>query len=536
MTSPSGGLPVDRGGGGADNGVSGLRMAELMAALSLAIDLGVGYGTEWVMKTCLVSVRLGRALGLPETRLRNAYYLSLLRHVGCTATSSWAADFFGDELALADGFRYDLGDKAEAFTFMLGYVGRGKPLLRRAAMVARLMAAGSGAARESSATHCEIAERLAETLGFDAEIVRACGQINERWDGKGSPGKAKGEGLAEEVRIVHLAQDAVTLHGAGGMQAVREAVRKRSGRLYDPRMAEAFLRDADGLLGALAVEPVWDAVMDAEPGRRFRIPEERFDSAAEAVADFADMKSPFLLGHSRGVAALACAAARACGLAEQEAAAIRRAGLLHDVGRVGVSCAIWDKPGPLSDGEWEKVRMHAYFTERILSRSPALARLGEMASSSHERLDGGGYPRRSPSAQQTIGSRLLAAADVYRALIEDRPYRPALSPSGAAEELRREAALGKLDSKAVEAILSAAGHRSRPPKAEPSGLSDREIEVIRLMARGLSNRDMGKRLFISPKTVGHHVQHIYGKIGVSTRAAAALYAVQNELLEIRDGG
>jgi HD-GYP domain-containing protein (c-di-GMP phosphodiesterase class II) len=208
---------------------------------------------------------------------------------------------------------------------------------------------------------------------------------------------------------------------------------------------------------------------------------------------------------------------------------VRRAGLLHDLGRVGVSNAIWDKPGPLSEAERERVRLHPYFTERALARSARLAELGAIGAAHHERLDGSGYHRALPAAMLSLPARLLAAADVFQALIEPRPHRPAYAAEGAAEIVRGEAAAGRLDADAVDAVLTAAG---RPParRERPAGLSEREVEVLRLLARGLTNRQMAAQLGLSAKTVGRHVEHIYGKAGVSSRAAAALFAVENGLV------
>jgi HD-GYP domain-containing protein (c-di-GMP phosphodiesterase class II) len=255
----------------------------------------------------------------------------------------------------------------------------------------------------------------------------------------------------------------------------------------------------------------------------------------EVVADFADLKSPFTIGHSRGVAALAASAAQQCGMSGGEVAAVRRAALLHDLGRVGVSAGIWNKPGRLTDSEWERVRLHPYYTERILTRSAALAPLGALAALHHERLDGSGYHRQLPPAQLPPSARILAAADVYHALTEPRPHRQAYTPDAAAAVVRREVEAGRLDHESVNAVLSAAGHRVRPVRREwPGGLSEREVEVLRLLARGLSNRQMALVLSISEKTVSHHIQHIYDKLDVSTRPAATLFAMRHGLLSPLD--
>jgi HD-GYP domain-containing protein (c-di-GMP phosphodiesterase class II) len=257
----------------------------------------------------------------------------------------------------------------------------------------------------------------------------------------------------------------------------------------------------------------------------------QFDTACQALADFAAIKSPYTLGHSPGVAALASAAARISGLGAAEALALWRAGLLHDLGRVGISAGVWTKPGPLTAREWEQVRLHPYYTERILARPPAFATIGALAALHQERLDGSGYHRRLPASLLSPAARLLAAADVYRALLEPRPHRPARTPDAAAAELARATQAGGLDPDAVRCVLAAAGQQMKLARpARPAQLTERELEVLRLIARGHSIKQMAQQLTISPKTVDTHIQHIYEKIGVSTRAGATLFAIEHHVL------
>lgn len=192
---------------------------------------------------------------------------------------------------------------------------------------------------------------------------------------------------------------------------------------------------------------------------------------------------------------------------------------------------VWDRPGPLSDGGWERVRLHPYFTARILGRSSVLEPYATLAASHHERLDGSGYHRGCGPRDLDLPARILGAADAYSAMTEERPHRPGLAPEAAAAALERQAGEGRLDGDAVHLVLSAAGRPADPPRRPiPAGLTEREAEVLGLLARGLSNREMGARLGISPKTVGHHIAHIYGKIGVSTRPGATLFAVEHDLV------
>jgi HD-GYP domain-containing protein (c-di-GMP phosphodiesterase class II) len=231
------------------------------------------------------------------------------------------------------------------------------------------------------------------------------------------------------------------------------------------------------------------------------------------------------------VAALAEQAADWLGLAATEVAALRRAALLHDLGRAGVPNGIWERAGPLSSVDWERVRLHAYHTERILARSPILAPLAPIAGMHHERQDGSGYHRQARAAAIPLPARLLAAADVYQALRQARPHRAARPALVAADCLLAEARSGRLDDQAVAAVLAAAGHPApRPRRSWPCELTDREVDVLRLVARGCSTRQIAQQLVISPKTADHHIQHVYAKIGVSTRAAATMFALEHDLL------
>jgi DNA-binding CsgD family transcriptional regulator len=271
-----------------------------------------------------------------------------------------------------------------------------------------------------------------------------------------------------------------------------------------------------------AVEPAdsWDAALACAP------PSPALDGAALdesllVLADFSDLKSPWTSGHSRGVAALA---RDACGPAAEAAA------LVHDLGRVAVPNSIWDKPGPLTTDEYDRVETHALVTDQLLRRVPYTKTISGCAASAHERIDGSGYHRRVNGAHLDEAQRVIAAADCYQAMTSDRPHRAALAPTEAARELRAMSSAGRLDGEAVERVLAAAGHRraARPPL--PAGLTAREAEVLRLLSLGLTTREVADRLVISAKTADHHVQHIYTKIGVSTRGAAALFSIEHGIL------
>jgi len=513
-----------------------LRLAELMAALSIATDLGMGQPMEYAMTTCIVAVRLGEAAGLSDAELRDAYYEALLRYIGCNADTYWAASIVGDELALrADFAKIDSADNLRILGMLLRYMRQanaGANPLQMVQAIAQNFSQLPQMATSFFPGHCEVAQRLATRLGFPESFVQTVGQLYARWDGKGVPA-LKGEAISPAMLVVGLAQDAVTFYHLGGVEAATAMARQRRGGAHSPKLVEIFCAQATQLLAGLDAEPTWQAVLMLEPGAQRTLNETEFDNACEAIADYTDIKSPYFLNHSRHVAELAARAAEQCGLPMSDVKMIRCAGYLHDIGKVGISAGIWGKSGSLNDREWEKVRLHPYYTERVLARPPELARIGVLAALHHERLDGSGYFRGLTATSLPPAARILATANTYCALTELRSHRPARLLELAAEELKREARAGRLDGDIVNAVLAAAGQRAPSVKKEVvAGLSEREVEVLRLLARGHSTKQIAQTLVISPKTADHHIQHIYTKIGVSTRAGATLYALEHDLLMI----
>jgi HD-GYP domain-containing protein (c-di-GMP phosphodiesterase class II) len=519
-------------------GDSGVCLAELIAALSLGTDLGIGQPMEHVLRECVLALGLGERFKLDESDRLVVYYTALLAWVGCHADSYEQARWFGDDItARADVYSADLIGINKA-RFVMRHLGAGEEPVRRARTALEFVVSGREAMESMHSTHCLIAGDLASRLGLGEPVRDALLQVFERWDGKGTPGLLAGAAISRPVRLVQVADVVEVFHRVGGVDAAVAVARERSGRQFDPTVVACFCDGARELLEPLADATSWDTVIEAQPGLRQTLSNAEFDAALEAIADFADLKSPYTMGHSRAVADLAAEAGRLCGLAEHELRALRRAGLVHDLGRLGVSNAIWDKRAALSAVERERVRLYPYLTERILSASSVLAPLGSLAGQHRERLDGSGYPRGLQASMLSPSARVLAAADVYRAMVEPRPHRAARSAPEAAEELRVEAREGRLDGEAVDAVLRAAGHEITRRAERPSGLTSREVEVLRLLARGLLNKEIARRLEISPKTVGNHVEHIYAKIGVSSRAAAGLFATEHGLLElgVRIGG
>lgn len=501
-----------------------LRLAELMAALSLATDLGMGQPMEQALRTSLIAVELADRLGLDRDDISEVMYVALLRFLGCTADAhEFAAMVGGDDIGVRAAIAPALGGSDREFVAqVMPKVGAGSGPFRRARLLAGLMTTGRSRGREGVRAHCEVGERLAVRLGLSTGVQRGLADAFEHWNGKGIPKGSEGNEIHLSARIVFVARDAEVLHRQGGLESVNAALRARSGQAYDPSIAGTFLEFSGEVMEAIQTPSPWQAVLQREPEPYPWVPESRLDSVLEAFADFVDLKSPCMAGHSRGVAALVATAG----------GNLQRAALVHDLGRLSVPNAIWDKPASLTDGEWERVRLHPYYSERILQRSSLLKPLAIAVGMHHERLDGSGYHRGSKRTEIPHEARVLAAADAYQAMTQSRPFRPALSKERATEELENEARRGKLDIDAIHTVLTSAGHQTRSVHPIlPAGLSEREVEVLRLLCRGGTKKDVAALLKIAPATVDHHVRHIYEKVGVASRAGATLFAVENQLLE-----
>ena len=505
-------------------------MAELVAAVSLASDLGLGQPMGHLVRSCRLGLRLAGSVGLSEQERAVVYYVALLGWVGCHAESHEQAAWFGDEIAMkADRYEVDMVGRA-GISFVLRHVGGGSSPVRRARMLPPLIASGGKVAGAYEGTHCQLAGQVAVGLGLDVEVRDALAHVFERWDGKGRPEGLRGEQVAVAARIVQLAGVVERHRREGGVDAAVEVARQRRGTQFAPALVDRLCLEPEQMLAGLDAVTSWDELIDAEPALQPVMSERQLEQALEAIADLADLKSPYTTGHSRGVAEIVSDAARHCGFSVEQAAELRGAALVHDLGRLGVSSAVWDKPGPLSAAEFERVRMFPYFTQRMFSQSARLAPLAEIGAQHLERLDGSGYPRGSSGAALSPAARLLAAADAYQALLEPRAHRPEYSPTEAVRVLGEEVRAGRLDGDAVHAVLGAAGHRVARRREWPAGLTAREVEVLALAAQGHSNKEIAERLAISPKTVSNHLEHIYIKIGCSSRAEASLFAMQHGLL------
>jgi HD-GYP domain-containing protein (c-di-GMP phosphodiesterase class II) len=475
-------------------------------------------------------MRLGERLGLDAETASQTYYACLLFYVGCTADAEINAELFRDETALLTYFTPAMfGSQREAIAGIMRALappGSAPPV--RAAQIARRLPKAVRGHRRHLVAICEVARMLTDRLGLPVSLQALWADLTERWDGKGEPGRLEQDEIPLPLRIVHVARDAAFQHLLGGEAFAARVVRERAGAAFDPEIAGLLAQEPGELLALDAGASAWEEVLACEPFPPRRLRPEGVDRALAAMGDFADLISPYLVGHSAGVAQLAAAAGRRCGFDAAAVAGVRRAGFVHDVGRVAVPARIWQKPGALTPDEWERVRLHAYHSERVLTRSASLAGLAPTASAHHERCDGSGYHRGADVAALDPPARLLAAADAYHAMTEPRPHRDPLPPEAAADALAQEARAGRLDPDAVGAVLVAAG-QTVPRLERPAGLTEREAEVVGLLTRGLQTKQVGQLLGISAKTADRHLQNAYGKIGVSTRAAAALFAMEHGL-------
>jgi len=507
-----------------------VRLAEVAAVLAMAADLGLGLPMEHAVRACLLSTELGRRAGLGREELSDLYYLTLLRMLGCTVDSGYYAELFGDEVAFSrDTQHLDYGDPDGFGRWVMESFAVGRPADERQRMIGKLFGYTPDQRRAALAGHCEVARMLASRLGLAGAVADGLGYVFERWDGTGVPDGVAGEALPLVVRVMSLANELEVHHRLGGPDAAVAMAAKRSGGAFDPAIVEVFCSDPGGILAVIGRPSLWEDLLAAEPEPHRVTGEEGLVEGGRVMGDFADQKSAFFAGHSAQVADLAVAAAGRLGLAPAQQRTLRFAALAHDLGRVAVSTAIWDKPGRLTDAERESVRLHSYYSERMLAKVAVLAEAARLAGAHHERCDGSGYHRGSRT--QSVLSCVLAAADAYVAMRHARAWRPAFDPGRAGAELRTLAGEGRLEPAAVNAVLAAAGDTGpRVRRQWPAGLTDREVDVLRRIAAGDSIQQAAAGLFLAPKTVDFHLQNIYAKTGVTTRAGATLFAVQNGLL------
>lgn len=508
---------------------SPVRTAELASAVCLASDLAMGFPWGHGLEATVATMRLCELADADAATRRQAYYLSLLTFAGCTADAAVKARIFGGPAteALAGVI---WGGRREQMTGVLRTLpAPGSSWVGAVSQVGvGLPRAIAHRPRELLAL-CEVAQHVSRHLGLGTDVAEAFGYLTERWDGHGVLGRGRATELPIALRIALVARDGAYHAAAGGTAHAAEVLTHRAGRAHDPRVAGLLAHDHPDVLAGPGDRAVQDVVLDLEPGPPLQLGAERLDDAVAVLGELADVISPTTAGRSAQVAQVAADAAQLLGLGTADVDRVRRAARLQDVGRIGVPARVWDQPGALTPADGEQMRLHPYRTERICSASPFLRPLGEDARCHHERLDGSGYHRGVGASDLGPRARILMAAEEWCVARDAGPRGAGLDGDAAARQLADDVERDRLDADAVAAVVEAAGWRP-PPVRRPAGLTEQEVRVLTLVARGHATKQVARVLRISPKTADQHLQHVYRKIGTSSRAAAALYASEHGLL------
>jgi HD-GYP domain-containing protein (c-di-GMP phosphodiesterase class II) len=504
------------------------RLSEILGALSLCTDMAAGQAPEGAVAATVLAVRLGTAMGLSHEDLTDTYYACVTRLIGCTSTAMETASVtLGDDLSV--NYAINMSDPADPDSVrraMRDHFALGAPEEDREAVTEGILEILPDLPY-MAIPHCEQAMSLTARMPIPERVPELLAHLESRWDGK-NPTKLGGEDVPLPSRIVEFAVIAELYRVAGGAAAVAELAQARSGGQFDPAVCRVVQDEGGALFEGFDSASVWDLYLETEPGIVRRVTRDDVRDIALAFADFVDNKSGWWLGHSRRVSRLATDASVAMGMAKEDSGVVEVAGLLHDIGRSAIPNGIWDKATDLTPTELRQVRLHPRHTEDVLARSPVFEGLLDAACSAHERCDGSGYHRRIRLADTRAA--LVATANVYDSLTRAQPWRPAMDTDAAADRLLEEASSGRLPPDTVRAVLEVAGHgRRRASQAYPNGLTKREVEVLGLVARGGTTAQVASELHVSSKTADKHVQSIYRKAGVRSRAAAALYAVEHGL-------
>ena len=420
-----------------------IRLSNVLAGLSYALDLTEGQREGHANRSCLIGMRIARELPLPSVQGSALFYALLMKDLGCSSNAARFAVLFAadDHRVKADLKTTDWPKALEAFRFVARNVAPGQFWLTRAFQLLGVLTRGPEGARDVVRTRCERGADIARMLGFHDDTVQSIRALDEHWDGAGQPYGLRGEQIPLLARILGLAQTAEVFFTTYGVDAAYDMAIARKGSWFDPEIVHAFLafRADVEFWRALAADDAQAQVTQLEPADRVIVADEdRLDRVAEAFALVIDAKSPWTFQHSRGVAATAVAIAEVMGYADEQVREIRRAALLHDIGKLGVSSVILDKPGPLTDEEFRAMRRHPVATREILVRTGCFRHLASAAASHHERLDGKGYDLGLDRSSLPMLARVLCTADVCDALRASRPYRPSMPIERVLDLMRRE--------------------------------------------------------------------------------------------------
>ena len=511
-----------------------LRMAEILAAFSLATDLGSGKSMGHAIRACYLGMQIADELRLSTLEQAELYYSFLLMHSGCAALSMALSPVIkGDELtAIGDITLRDDSNILEVLRWLMQVVSPDAPLPTRILNIVRALLHGKG--DESIRGACEVATRVAQRLDMPPGVQKAVRHYLERWDGKGPYG-LRGSDIPLNARILHLSLKAEACHTIYGRDETESMILQRRGTIFDPQVIDVFLSIAkkSKLWKMLEKQELWEVVLDIEPDSSHRyIDESQFDDVALAVADFVDIKSPLTVTHSRETARIAEGIASKMDLSQSEIVNIRRAALVHDLGLLAIPGHILTDQSRLSEADKEKLRLHPYYTERILSRVPALAQIAAIAGMHHEYVDGTGYYRGLSAAELPVSACILVLADEFQERLSTIQNRYECDPKDVLKTMQADVGT-KFSPECYAVLADELGIANANPISQkdlPAGLTKREVEVLQQVAKGITNREIAQELVISERTVAHHLEHIYNKIGISSRAAAVFFAMENELI------
>lgn len=435
-----------------------IRLAEIIGALSHALDLTEGQPPGHCQRCCWIGFHIGRELGLDEAALWDLYYTLLLKDAGCSSNAERLCELYSnDDLRTKHDFtRVDTDSVGQLARFVFTHAAPGAGLNTRLSHLLNLLRHGERLAGELVATRCERGAQVARQLGFSEPVAECIHNLDEHWNGHGRPKGRSGESIPLGSRIALLSQVADVFYQVGGAPAAHAEVRRRSGTWFDPHVVAAF--------ETATADPAFWTVFDSddfndrlwalEPGKEaMETTDERLDAITLAFAQIVDAKSHFTYGHSERVGHYAHALAVAMGFSAERTAWVRRGALLHDLGKLGVSNAILDKPGRLNAEEWAQVKRHPSLTEDILARIAPFKSLARVAGAHHERLDGYGYPRGLAAPDIALETRIITTADIFDALTAERPYRGAI-PVDKALSIMEEERGRAVDGRCLDALVS----------------------------------------------------------------------------------
>lgn len=513
-------------------------LAELLCALSFATDMSMGQLMEHGLRTAYIGLQIADTMHLPEEDRQGIFYGALLKDAGCTACASIFSTFFaGNDLGpRSDCILLDHDSMKQAVAWFWRHAPQDVSIAGRIANVFSFLTECRGVMKESMAGHCEVGEMFARRLGLPQQVQEAVRYAWERWDGKGMAYGLNGSHIPIAAQVLHLSQVIECAYWAGGATAAKAMARERQGKDFNPELVAAFFKSSESpdFWPVLERENVQETVLQMKPPASFdKIAADQIEVVCEVLADFADVKSRNTWNHSLTVAEVAVKTARQMGLGQPQLTKIRLSALVHDLGKAAVPIGVLDKGEGLTGDEWERFRLHPYYTERVLARVGPLSDLAPDAASHHEWVNGEGYHRGLSSVQIPLGGRILAVSDTFVTL--SRSEGDNVDARRILHKMR-EYVGERLDGECYEALLgsvtgSAPPKRTRGQDPRYGYLSDREIEVLRLVAAGMTNREVAKELVISDKTVEHHLEHIYNKLGVSSRTSAVVFAVQQGIVQ-----